>query len=208
MVIGAAGLIALSGVARAQLATDVPTRTEVLELSADRQTPLSPPPTAAQGAAGLSDADRQAAYCMEVSFGYTWQYKRLVAVLRENLERVEALRDRPDLPQAGRDQFSAAARLIAGRIAAEEAAGKRWDDRTKLFIGYLHKRGLLGGATFAAISQDVTRDQQAVSDIYSACLRLCDADDQACRNACNGKAKASEPGQRGQRCEQVAASLE
>jgi tetratricopeptide (TPR) repeat protein len=178
-----------------------------LDPSIQRLVVAPPSSPAAPTPDGLTGAERQAAYCMEASFGYTQRYTRFVAVLRENLKSMEILRDRPDLTPAKKQEIAAAIKSTTNRIAAEEETGKRWNGRTMLFIGYLQKRGLLGGAKVAAMSNEVSKDQKAVSDIYSACLRLCKPDDQSCKTACDSRATASEPSKRMLGCEQVAASF-
>jgi tetratricopeptide (TPR) repeat protein len=170
--------------------------------------PPSPPPAPAPG--GLTGNDRQAAYCMEASFGYTGQYTRLIAVLRENIKSVEAMRERADLPPNGKDQIAAVLKSINERIADGEAKKTRWNELTMLYLNYLKTHKLLeSGKTqlVAAISNEVRKDQEAVSDAYRACLRLCKPDDTACRSACDGKANASEPSKRMLRCEQLAADF-
>ena len=59
----------------------------------------------------------------------------------------------------------------------------------------------------ASISNEVRKDQQAVSDTYSACLRLCKPDDESCKNSCDAKANASAASKRMLRCEQMAADF-
>jgi len=74
----------------------------------------------------------------------------------------------------------------------------------------LKRRGLFQGAgpgLIAQVSQEVSRDQQAVAETYSSCLRLCKPDSPACKNACNDKAESSEPRKRMQRCEQIVTSF-
>jgi tetratricopeptide (TPR) repeat protein len=173
--------------------------------------PPSPPPSPApsQTSNGLSDAEKQAAYCMEASFGYTGQYTRLIGVLRDNVKTMEAMRGRPDLPANGTDQIAAALKTINERIAASEAKKAHWNELTMVFLNYLKNHKLLEEKTqlVASVSTEVRKDQQAVSDTYSACLRLCKPDDPSCKNACDSKANASAPSKRMLRCEQVAADF-
>jgi tetratricopeptide (TPR) repeat protein len=115
----------------------------------------------------LSDADRQVAYCMEASFGYTQQYARLVARIRQNTQTVGALLDRPDISAANKDQIRTQLKSMTDAIPADEAAQKHWQANGNIFIEQLKRRGLLDRAKFplvATISQEVGRDQQAVTE--------------------------------------------
>jgi tetratricopeptide (TPR) repeat protein len=165
----------------------------------------------AQTAKGeLTEADKQAAYCMEASFGYARQHTGLVSLLRENLKAIEALREKPGLSPADRDQITAKLKSMNDNIAATDAASKRWNAHVLVFLDYLKRRGLLQGAgpgLIAQVSQEVGKDQQAVADTYSSCLRLCKPDSAPCKSACNDKAESSEPRKRMQRCEQIVTSF-
>jgi tetratricopeptide (TPR) repeat protein len=175
--------------------------------------PAQPPPpqnTPAQAKGELSEADKQAAYCMEASFGYARQHTGLVSLLRENLKAIEALREKPGLSPADREQIAAKLKSTNDNIAASDAASKRWNAHVLVFTNYLKRRGLLDGAgprLIAQTSQEVTRDQEAVAETYSSCLRLCKPDNPPCKNACNDKAESSEPRKRMQRCEQAVTSF-
>jgi tetratricopeptide (TPR) repeat protein len=172
----------------------------------------APPPqnTPAPAKSELSETDKQAAYCMEASFGYARQHTGLVSLLRENLKAVEALREKPGLSPADRAQIDAKLKSTNDNIAANDATGKRWNGHVLVFMDYLKRRGLLQGAgpsLIAQVSQEVSKDQQAVAETYSSCLRLCKPDSAACKNACNDKAESSEPRKRMQRCEQIVTSF-
>ena len=174
--------------------------------------PAQPPPQNSPAAAKgeLSEADKQAAYCMEASFGYARQHTGLVSLLRENLKAIEALREKPGLSPADRAQIDAKLKSTNDNIATSDAAGKRWNAHVLVFVDYLKRRGLFQGAgpgLVAQISQEVSRDQQAVAETYSSCLRLCKPDSPPCKNACNDKAESSEPRKRMQRCEQIVTSF-
>jgi tetratricopeptide (TPR) repeat protein len=172
------------------------------------QTPPQNSPTPTRGE--LSEADKQAAYCMEANFGYARQHTSLVSLLRENLKAVEALREKPGLSPADREQIAAKLKSMNDTIATNEATGKRWNAHVLVFMDYLKRRGLLQGAgtgLIAQVSQEVGKDQQAVADTYSACLRLCKPDSAPCKNACNDKAENSEPRKRMRRCEQIVTSF-
>jgi tetratricopeptide (TPR) repeat protein len=184
-----------------------------LDPAIDRQSHMPPAapqsPPQSQAKSELGDADKQAAYCMEASFGYTGQYTRLVGVLRDNMKTVEAMRGRPDLPANGADQIAAALKTINERIAASEAKKAHWNEMTMVFLNYLQNHKVLAekAQLVASVSNEVRKDQQAVSDTYSACLRLCKPEDASCKNACDSKANASDPSKRMLRCEQVAADF-
>jgi tetratricopeptide (TPR) repeat protein len=173
------------------------------------QTP--PPQNSPAPAKGeLSEADKQAAYCMEASFGYARQHTGLVSLLRENLKAVEALREKPGISPADREQIAATLKSMNDNIAINDATGKRWNAHALVFLDHLKRRGLLQGAgpgLIAQISQEVSKDQQAVAETYSSCLRLCKPDSPPCKNACNDKAESSEPRKRMQRCEQIVTSF-
>jgi tetratricopeptide (TPR) repeat protein len=172
----------------------------------------APPPrnSPAPAKGELSEADKQAAYCMEASFGYARQHGGLTSLLGENLKNLEALREKPGLSPADRGQIAAKLKSTNDNIAASDAANKRWNAHTLVFVDYLKRRGLLQGAgpgLIAQISQEVSKDQQAVAETYSSCLRLCKPDSPPCKNACNDKAESSEPRKRMQRCEQIVTSF-
>jgi tetratricopeptide (TPR) repeat protein len=172
----------------------------------------APPPqnSPAQAKGELSEADKQAAYCMEASFGYARQHAGLVSLLRENLKAVEALREKPGLSPADRAQIDAKLKSTNDNIAANDATSKRWNAHVLVFMDYLKRRGLLQGAgpsRIAQVSQEVHKDQQAVAETYSSCLRLCKPDSLPCKNACNDKAESSGPRKRMQRCEQTVTSF-
>ena len=174
--------------------------------------PAQPPPqnTPAPARGELSEADKQAAYCMEASFGYARQHGGLASLLRENLKAIEALREKPGLSPADREQIAAKLKSTNDNIAASDAASKRWNAHVLVFVDYLKRRGLLQGAgssLIAQISQEVSKDQQAVAETYSSCLRLCKPDSAPCKNACNDKAENSEPRKRMRHCEQVVTSF-
>jgi tetratricopeptide (TPR) repeat protein len=173
--------------------------------------PAPPPQTSpAPAKGGLSEADKQAAYCMEASSGYARQHAGLASLLRENLKAVEALREKPGLSPADRAEIDAKLKSTNDNIAASDATGKRWNAHVLVFLDYLKRRGLLQGnglGLIAQVSQDVSKDQQAVADTYSSCLRLCKPDSAPCKNACNDKAESSEPRKRMQRCEQIVTSF-
>jgi tetratricopeptide (TPR) repeat protein len=172
----------------------------------------APPPqnSPAPAKGELSEADKQAAYCMEASSGYARQHAGLVSLLRENLKAVEALREKPGLSPADRAQIDAKLKSTNDNIAASDATSKRWNAHVLVFMDYLKRRGLLQGAgpsRIAQVSQEVHKDQQAVAETYSSCLRLCKPDSPPCKNACNDKAESSGPRKRMQRCEQTVASF-
>jgi tetratricopeptide (TPR) repeat protein len=171
----------------------------------------TPPQNSAAPAKGeLSEADKQAAYCMEASSGYARQHGGLASLLRENLKAIEALREKPGLSPADGAQIAAKLKSTNDNIAANDATSKRWNAHTLVFVDYLKRRGLLQGTGLrlvGQISQEVGRDQQAVADTYSSCLRLCKPDSAPCKNACNDKAESSEPRKRMQRCEQAVTSF-
>jgi tetratricopeptide (TPR) repeat protein len=176
--------------------------------------PPSPPqaPVAAPSAAArdLSDDDRQVAYCLEASFGFSQRYARLVGVIRQNAQTANAVLDRPDVSAADKDRIRAQLKSMTDAIATDEAAQKRWQANGSTFIEQLKRRGLLDKARFplvASISQKVGRDQQAVTDLYTSCLRLCKPSDPACKAACDDRANKSDANRRMLACEEVAARL-
>jgi hypothetical protein len=174
------------------------------------QAPAAPQNAPAPTAAGLSEADKLAAYCMEASFGYQQKHTGFVSLLRENSKAAEALREKPGVSAAEREQIAARLKSTRDNIATNEASARRWNANMAVFMTYLKRRGLLEGAgpgLIAQISQEVRKDQQAVSETYSSCLRLCKPDNPPCKPACNDKAEKSEPSRRMQRCEQTVTSF-
>jgi hypothetical protein len=168
----------------------------------------APPPAQAQGE--LSDADKQAAYCMQASFQYAQRFTRLTSLLRENLKTGEAMLNRPDLSAADKTQLNAQLKSLNNNIAANDATTKRWSENAPVFIDYLKRRGLLDRAKIhliESISADAQRDEQAVADTYSSCLRLCKPNDPSCKNTCDSKSTTSDPSKRMLRCDQVVSSF-
>jgi Flp pilus assembly protein TadD len=154
----------------------------------------------------FTDADKQAAYCMQASFQYAQRYTRLVAALRENLKSGEALLGRPGLSEADKRQINAQLKSTNDGIALGNTTQGRWSGNAGVFIEYLKRRGLLAGPNLQAatvIAEDAQKDQQAVADTYASCVRLCAPADLSCKNQCDQKAAASEASKRMLQCEQV-----
>ncbi len=176
---------------------------------------LPPPPPAPVAAPSLathdlSEVDREAAYCMEASFGFTQRYTRLIALVRQNVQTANALLDRPDIAAANKDQIRAQLKSMTDAISANEATQKRWQANGNLFIEQLKRRGLFDTAKFplvATISQEVSRDQQVVIETYTSCLRLCKPNDPTCKLACDDRATKSDASRRLLACDDVAAHL-
>jgi len=167
-------------------------------------------PAPAPAASELSEADRQAAYCMEASFGFSQRYTRLIAVIRQNVQTASALLDRPDIPATSKDQIRAQLKSMTDGIATNETTQRRWQANVKIFLDQLKRRGLLDKGKLVlieAISREVSRDQQTVSDAYASCLRLCKPDDPSCKAACDDRATKSEASRRMMACDDVAARL-
>jgi tetratricopeptide (TPR) repeat protein len=174
--------------------------------------PAPPAPIAAPASASheLSDADRQIAYCLEASFGYTQRYARLVARIRQGVQTVNALLDRPDVSPTDKDQARTQLKSMTDTIPVNEAAQKHWQANSSIFIEQLKRRGLLDKGKIpliAAISQEVGRDQQTVTETYASCLRLCKPGDASCKAACDDHANKSDASRRMMACDQVAARL-
>jgi hypothetical protein len=149
--------------------------------------------------------DEQAAYCMEASFGYTERLTRLVAILRDNREKGQALLEGTNVPPAARAQLAAQMKSLDNSIASNDAKRKTWDGNTTVFITYMQKHDLTKDSTLiASMSGQVRRDQEAVQSTYQACLRSCAPNDASCKATCNEKADSSDANMRMLRCTEIA----
>jgi tetratricopeptide (TPR) repeat protein len=172
--------------------------------------PRAPVPAPAPAAHELGDDDRQAAYCMEASFAFTQRYARLVARIRHDMQSANARLDRPGVPAPSKDRIRAQLKPMTDAIAANEAVQKRWQANGNIFIEQLKRRGLLERekvVLVAAISQEVGRDEQAISTTHAACLRQCTPNDPACKAGCDDRAARSDASRRMLACDELAARL-
>lgn len=155
-----------------------------------------------------TDANRQAAYCMEASFGLMQQLTKLVAILKENRGQGQAFLAQPTTSPSERTQIAAVLKRLDDDIATNEKNRAQREADLKLFMAHLEKGGLLGGKTnpelLSQTSAEVRKDQQDMQANYAGCLRGCAAGDNSCRKACNDKADNSEASQRMSRCNEVA----
>jgi hypothetical protein len=158
------------------------------------------------GVAAPSEADRQAAYCMEASFGYLQQSTKLDALLQSNREKIAAIALSVHGSQAEQQKVIAeASAKIDDSIKRNTSKRDRWKSDLDIYMLYLKRRGLLDGpnADLSAIkemSPKVREDQIAVQSIYVACLKSCTPDSMSCKSACDKKANTSEPSNRMLRC--------
>jgi hypothetical protein len=106
--------------------------------------------------------------------------------------------------------LAAQLKTLNGNIAANTANQKRWSDNVAVFIDYMKRRELLAGANLqlvTSVSDGASKDQQAVADTYSSCLRLCKQDDPSCKSRCDDKATKSDPSKRMLHCDDVVTSF-
>jgi hypothetical protein len=153
-----------------------------------------------------AEADRQAAYCMEASFGFAERLSRFAPILQGNREKLEKMSGQP-LSAADRQQITARLKSLSADIAENETQREKMKANLKVFMSHLSRRGLLEGAKDLSLitsnSAEVRKDQIAVAEVYSSCLRLCRQDDMACKKTCDDNANNSEPSKRMNQCESV-----
>jgi tetratricopeptide (TPR) repeat protein len=169
-----------------------------------------PPQVAAVEATSFpTNADEQAAYCMEASFGYAQRLTKLLAILRDNHEKGQALLAGSNVSPADRSQLTAQLTALSGSISANDSKKKTWDANLTAFVNYLQKRDLFTKSPniVASMSGRVRGDQEAVHSTYNACLRGCAPNNAACKQACDENADKSEASKRMLRCADIIAGF-
>ena len=169
-----------------------------------KDNPPSPKVAAVETTSFPTTSDEQAAYCMEASFGYIQQLTRLVAILRDNREKGQALLGGTSLSPPDRAQLVAQMSALSASIASNDAERKTWESNLGVFTAYMEKNSLFGNSNLIeAMSGQVGKDQQAVQSTYRACLRGCAPNDASCRGTCNEKADGSDASKRMLRCTEI-----
>jgi len=149
-------------------------------------------------------SDEQAAYCMEASFGHTQQLTRLLAILRDNREKGQALLGGTSLSPPYRGKLAAQVSALNDSIASNNAERKTWESNLGVFTAYMQKNSLFGNSNLiAAMSGQAGKDQEAVQSTYQACLRGCAANDASCKETCNEKANGSDASKHMSRCTEI-----
>ena len=92
-----------------------------------RDNPANPKMAAVQPAAFPQTADEQAAYCLEVSFGFSQRLTKLAAMLHDNREKGQTLLDGTTLSPSERTQLAVQMNALSDRIASNDAEKKSWD---------------------------------------------------------------------------------
>jgi tetratricopeptide (TPR) repeat protein len=150
----------------------------------------------------------QAAYCLEASFGYTQQLTRLLAILRDNREKGQALLGGASLSPPDRAQLAAQMSVLNDSIASNDAKRKTWESNIGVFTAYMQKNNLFANSNLiAAMSGRVGKDQEAVRSTYQACLRGCAPNDASCKGTCNESANGSDASKRLLRCIEITMSF-
>jgi tetratricopeptide (TPR) repeat protein len=146
-------------------------------------------------------AEEEVAYCMEASFGYTQQYTKLVALLRDNRDKGQALLAGTNVSPADRAQLTAQVKALTDSISSNDEKKRAWESYLNVFLGYMQKQNLFAKQSLvASMSGQVRKDQEAVQSTYSACLRACKPNDASCKAACDKKANDSDASVRMQSC--------
>jgi tetratricopeptide (TPR) repeat protein len=163
------------------------------------------PPSPTVAAVGTTSfpatSDEQAAYCMEASFGYSQRLTRLLAILRDNREKGQALLGGTSLSPPDRAQLVTQMSALNDSIASNDAERKTWESNLEVFTAYMQKNSLFGNSNLiASMSGQVGKDQEAVQSTYQICLRACVPNDAACRGTCSEKANGSDASKRMLRC--------
>jgi len=167
--------------------------------SSGGETPVSSAPADVN----VAEPDRQAAYCMEASFGYVQQLTKLAPLLQEARTKAQGLLDRTTLSPPDRKALLAHIKSLDADAAASEADRSRWDTDFKLYLAYASRRNLIGTNASMLASQSVRKDQDTVQDIYRSCLRGCVTPDNSCKRACTQKADGSDSSKRMLRCREI-----
>jgi tetratricopeptide (TPR) repeat protein len=149
------------------------------------------------------EPERQAAYCMEASFGYVQQLTKLVPLLREARTKAQGMLDQTTLSPADKTALLNHIKSLDADTEASQANRTHWDTDLKVYLAYLTSRNLVTSNASMMASQSVRKDQEAVQDIYRACLRACVTPDNACRKTCNEKADGSDASRRMLRCREI-----
>jgi tetratricopeptide (TPR) repeat protein len=149
------------------------------------------------------EPERQAAYCMEASFGYVQQFTKLVPLLHEARTKALGMLDQTTLFPADRTELLAHIKSLDADTGASQANRNHWDTDFKVYLAYLTSRNLITSNAGMIASQSVRKDQDAVQDIYRACLRGCATPDNSCKNTCNGKADGSDSSKRMMPCREI-----
>jgi tetratricopeptide (TPR) repeat protein len=147
-------------------------------------------------------SDQQAAYCLEASFGFAQRLAKLVEILRANRDKDQALLDGANTSPTDKARFIAQITALNNSIASNDAKRAAWAANTSVFATYLQRRNLFAKDpnSIASMSGQVRKDQEAVHDTYSACLRACAPNDASCKGACDKQANSSDANMRMQRC--------
>jgi tetratricopeptide (TPR) repeat protein len=177
-------------------------RTEAMNAKGN---PSSPKDSAPETTSFPRTSDEQAAYCLEASFGYTQQLTKLVAILRDNLEKGQTLLGGTSLSPPDRTQLVKQMTALNESIASNDAKRTDWDAKLRVFTTYAQEHGLFtkDPNLIKSMSGHVRNDQEAVRSTYSACLRGCAPNDPACRGTCNEKADNSDASKRMLRCAEI-----
>jgi tetratricopeptide (TPR) repeat protein len=172
-----------------------------------KENPVQPGPkvAAAEMESLPTTPDQRAAYCMEASFGFVQQWTKLLAILRDNRDKGQALLGGANVSQVDRAQLVAQMTALNTDIASSDTKRKAWDANLQVFMSYLQGHGLLNklATEFAPMSAQVRKDQETVQSTYRACLRGCAPDDASCKSTCNQKADSSDASMRMLRCGEV-----
>jgi tetratricopeptide (TPR) repeat protein len=176
-------------------------RAEVMKA---KDNPPSSKGVAVETASFPATSDGQAAYCLEASFGYTQKLTKLLAILRDNREKGQALLGGTSLSPAERPQFTAQMTALSDSISSNDAERRTWESNLGVFTAYMQKNNLFGNSNLvASMSGQVRKDQEAVQSIYQACLRGCASNDASCKGICSEKANGSDASKRMSRCTEV-----
>jgi tetratricopeptide (TPR) repeat protein len=149
------------------------------------------------------EPERQAAYCMEASFGYVQQFTKLFPLLHEARTKAVGMLDQTTLSPADRTELLAHVKSLDADTEASQADRSHWDTDFKVYLAYLTSRNLITTNASMIASQSVHKDQEAVQDIYRACLRGCVTPDNACKKTCSEKADGSDASKRMLRCREI-----
>jgi tetratricopeptide (TPR) repeat protein len=98
-----------------------------------KDNPPSPKVAAVEPTSFPATSDEQAAYCMEASFGYAQRLTKLLAILRDNREKSQALLEGTSRSSPDGAQMSA----LNDSIASNEAERKTWESNLGVFTAYM-----------------------------------------------------------------------
>lgn len=168
---------------------------------AGKQAPPSAPQANRPHEEAAEGPNEKAAYCMEVSFGFTQQLTGMVSTFKQAREKASS-------PPGDAAKLAADQKKLDASIVEGERQRSKWAGITTAFTNYLQQHGLFQNKSLIqTMSAKAGKDQREVQETRQDCVRTCGAGDMACRTACEVKVVSLPTSQRMKRCEQLAQDI-